>query len=195
MNDPLPGELDDLANRLIDLSPAEPDQILMTRLRAARPSRNPSLTDHAESIRPVSPPVFAPRLLARRHRWLAAAAAMVVLSAWGLSIAWKDRPLAVVRTGATVTAPAAVPAAATARGSVTPVAAPPAPPLFLPVDSAQRLVSLQPVPVTSGPDQAPRRVYRAVIMEDVAAVNAETDSVLIFSRPREVYLAAGNTVY
>lgn len=195
MNDPLPGELDDLANRLIDLSPAEPDRILMTRLRSARPSRNPSLTDHAESIRLVAEPVSTSRALKRRHRWLAAAAAMVVLGAWGLTIAWKDRPLAGVRTGTTANAPAAVPAAATARGSVSPVAAPPAPPLFLPVDSAQRLVSFQPVPVTSGPDQALRRVYRAVIMEDVAAVNAETDSVLIFSRPREVYLAAGNTIY
>lgn len=199
MNHPLPDDMDNLAGRLKGMVAAEPGHVLMARLRAARPSQESPRSGHTGPAQraddPISPSGARAWMRSNRTVWFTAAAAMVVLCAWGISSARRPQPAAPASAEASATSSATAPASAPARGSITPVGTQTAPPLYLPVDSSQRLVSLQAVPVAAGPDQAPRHVYRAVIMEDVAAVNAEADSVLLFSRPREVYLAAGNAVY
>jgi hypothetical protein len=126
-----------------------------------------------------------------RFRWsriVAAAAAVIVASlVW---LAFAPKPTAPRLTNAD---PAASPTPLTVthpprRAAVTR-------PIFLPVESNRRLVSLQPLHAVQRPDEAPRRLLRAVIVDDVTAVGADTDAALHVRSAREVYLPMTSTVY
>jgi hypothetical protein len=172
MTDPFPP--DDLERPLAALRPAPPSPALMARLRSARPSIQRS---------PVAAGFSRTTL-----RSMAAAAAVVVASLVWLAVAPKP-------TAPRLTSdhPAASPPALTVihqprRAAVTP-------PIFLPVESNRRLVSLQPVHAVQRPDEPPRRLLRAVIVDDMTAVGADTDAALHVRSAREVYLPMTSTIY
>ena len=178
---------DDMERKLDALRPAPPTDDLMARLRAARPA--------TRLMSAPRPPAAAVPSRHRRGRWLPLAAVLLALGA----VAGLQRAghLGAPASPAAASASGAEPLASAppARGTVTPVAARPAPPVFLPVETTRHLVSLQAVPTIRRPDEAPRRLLRAVIVEDTTAVGAETDAALHFRKAREIYLPISNPVY
>lgn len=176
------------------LRPAAPSPDLMARLRAARPSTQGS----AAALAPLAQPPT-------HDRWqlaLAGAAAVVVASLVWLNQTAKSKP--------PLTDPADV---ATRTHHLSPAAPQPAPattrdpatgqthqasitaPIFLPVETNRYLVGIQPATTLQRPDEAPRRLLRAVVVDDMTAVGAETDSALHLRRAREVYLPLTSPVY
>jgi hypothetical protein len=157
------------------LGPAPPSTELMARLRAARPTR---------ALR-VHRPGLGTRGSGRTSVWrrvafvgaLGAAAALVILSQMRVPLeAIADRHPATPNI-ATETTP---------RESSR---------VFLPVESRWTLVSLQPTRVIQEPDEAPRRFMRAVWIDDLTAVGAETDAALHVRSVHETYVPVSSPVY
>jgi len=133
---------------------------------------------------------------------LAAAAAVVVASFVWLNLAAKSKTApagpADVATGAhhqDPSAPQPTPAAIgdpatgqTHQASINP-------PIFLPVETNRYLVGIQMAITIQRPDEAPRRLLRAVLIDDMTAVGAETDAALHLRRAREIFLPMTSPVY
>ena len=178
---------EDLERALDGLRPAPPTDDLMARLRAARPASRPGLAGR--------PPGDALPSRDRWPRWLPAAAVLAVLASLA-GLPWAGhRTSPAPSTAGSEPGPDPSVAAAPVQAAVTPEAAAETRPIFLPVETTQHVFSLQAVPVTQRPDEAPRRLLRAVIVEDTTAVGAETDAALHFRKAREVYLPIRNPVY
>ncbi len=178
---------DDTERQLETLCPAAPSEALLARLRAARPPIRISTDAPSLGVDPTP-----------RFRWMpllgmAAAGVALAMLAGGKFAA---RPSTIGPPSIALNSPADAEAAVTpARATVTPVAASAAPPVFLPVETSRRLVSLQSVPTVQRPDEAPRRMLRAVVLDDTTAVGAETDAALHLRRAREIYLPVRSPVY
>ncbi|MFN0126830.1 MAG: hypothetical protein ACKV19_09125 [Verrucomicrobiales bacterium] len=176
--------MDDLEQQLACLQPVAPSADVMTRLRAARPK--PAVPVSAPH--PVAP--LAGRRDRRRSFSLTAAAAVAVVAA----LAWLQLPAPEASRSATVAAtPApnrvAAAVAEAAQGAVA------AGSIFLPIESSSHLVSLHPVPEAARPDEVARPLWRAVVVDDLTAVGAETDAALHVRRAREVFIPVARPVY
>jgi hypothetical protein len=175
------------AERLLHrLHPAPPSPALMRRLRDACPSAH-----RASQLTPARRPRAPIRLAAA-----AAAAAALALAAQ----VWLPRPSQNPRRLHTVDVPSATPSPeinSTAQAPVSPAAESthPTASVFLPVEASRHLVSLQSVPTIQQPDTAPLRLLRAVLIDDLTAVGAETDAALHLRRAREVYFPLHSPIY
>lgn len=184
MNERLP--TDDIERQLARLRPAEPPPALIARLRAARPE--------ARSLSSLEPPVrvtarprpFSPALTA------AAAIALTAALVW-LSVPASNR----IRPSTNPPLTTADPVADAARdaGAEPRPASVPATSVFLPVEASSRVVSMQPVSATLRPDEVARPFWRALVIDDLTAVGAETDAALHWRRARELYIPVTSPVY
>ena len=163
--------IDPTEELLTGLRPATPPAELMARLRAARPARGAETEGSGFRVQGSGR-----RLSWRRVAWiggLGAAAGWVAVSQWS-----------VPRGDKTSIADSTV-AASTLEESQ----------IFLPVESTRTLVSLQPARVMQQPDQPPQRFMRAVWLDDVTAVGADTDAALHLRRTHETYVPVSSPIY
>lgn len=182
-----PDRPDDTERQLQMLCPAAPSDALLARLHAARP------TVRSATAAPPQHEAPTPRFRWRPLLGIAAAGVAVAMLAGGK---FAVRPSTVGAPSTAMTSP--VEAEATAgptRATVTPVASNALRPVFLPVETSRRLVSLQSVPTIQRPDEAPHRMLRAVFLDDMTAVGADTDAALHLRRTHEIYLPVRSPVY
>lgn len=176
--------MNDLEQQLARLRPATPSAGVMARLRAANPKQPVS----ASGFHPVAPRAGRPH--SRRTFSLTAAAAVAVVAA----LAWLQRPASEPsRPVGIVSSPTLDRAAVADGGAVQGAVA--AGSIFLPIESSSHLVSLHPVPATARPDEVARTLWRAVLVDDLTAVGAETDAALHVRRAREVFIPVARPVY
>lgn len=177
---------DAFAARLQGLRTAAPSEAFMTRLRAAEPVKSA----HARGKEGPAPS----RATASRRLWSYGiawgAAAVLLLAGISASLAWKNHRFPAKTPGhALVSAPR--PSADSSSN-----AKPDNSRIFLPVESATRLVSLREPPrLIQRPDEPPLRVQRAVLVDDLTAVGADIDAALRLQRSREIYIPVSSPVY
>lgn len=176
------------AARLQSLRGAAPSEAFMARLRAAEPVK----PAHAQEKERPAPS----RATGSRRHWLhgiawGAAAAVVLFAGISASSTWKNHRFPGAKTpGGTLVAAPLAPADPSSGNK------PDNSRIFLPVESATRLVSLREPPrLIQRPDEPPLRVQRAVLVDDLTAVGADTDAALRVQRSREVYIPVSSPVY
>jgi len=179
----------DAEAQLRRVRPASVSPALMARLRGARPSRERS----SALPRPV---IAAPASIAWRRFRLAAWSTAAALAVVGMGVWVQTTPrwneLTVAPSPALIShaplesarAPTIAPASPTGASTV-----------FLPVEVTRQVLRMDPVTTVHHPDEAPRHFVRAVVMENVTAVGADTDAALLWRRAREVFLPVHSPVY